>query len=529
MGIDKNSMMPRKTQIDPPSAESRRLAALHSYGLLDSKRETVFDHITEFAADICGTPIALISLVDATRQWFKSNHGLEHVTETPREISFCSHAIHQQGLMVVPDAQKDARFATNPLVTDDPSIRFYAGMPLTTPDGHSLGTLCVIDRVARDLAPFQRQALEKLAHLVVDLFELRSRSHSPNADQLLELLDGASDELYLFDVETLNLVFANETARRHLGYDRIALLGLKPDELYPQLDEASFRNLLAPLVTGERHDVVLDTVQANSDALQYPVRARFVLAEAGTFKAYMCFATAIGGNPASDSRGSSATLGSVALTPNPQPPISAPRASSLASPPPDGDRMDKGNARKAKILQMAEWVLVDEGYAGFSLRKVAKRAGVSIGNLQYYFPTRAQLLDGMMESLLGSCMSHYERHIVVIPNPQDRLMECATYLLSDSSQQGMFQILREMWALAVHDEDAAASVEEFTRSWQAMQSTMIREVNPDLSPERADALAAVAVAMLCGSFVSLSGANQTDGEQIRAEVMHALLQLPTLG
>lgn len=518
--------LPRKTQISSPNHESRRLAALHSYGLLDSKRETVFDHITQFAAEICGTPIALISLVDATRQWFKSNHGLDSVTETSREVSFCAHAIDEPGLMVIPDAQADDRFANNPLVTQDPNMRFYAGMPLTTADGYSLGTLCVIDREARKLSAIQRQTLEKLAHLVVDLFELRSRTHSPNTDQLLELLDGAKDELYLFDVETLKLIFANETARRHLGYDRIALLGLTPGELYPQLDEASFRNLLAPLVTGERHDVVLDTVQANSDASQYAVRARFVLAEAGTFKAYMCFSTAVGGSPANTSRSNAAT-GSVALRPKTQP--ATPRPSSLASPSADDDGLDKGSARKVKILQTAEWVLMDEGYAGFSLRKVAKRAGVSIGNLQYYFPTRAELLDGMMESLLGSCMSHYQRHIVVIPNPQDRLMECATYLLSDSSQQGMFQILREMWALAVHDEDAAASVAEFTRSWQAMQATMIRDVNPELSPERADALAAVAVAMLSGSFVTLSNAEQDESERIRAEVMHALMKLPTLG
>jgi PAS domain S-box-containing protein len=161
-----------------PANEAERLEALRRYRILDTPPEPAFDDLTRLAAQICGTPIALVSLVDANRQWFKSELGFqEHLSspthETEREISFCGHVITQPGMMVIPDALADERFVDNPLVTEDPHIRFYAGAPLVTPDGHSVGTLCVIDLVPRDLKPEQRQALEALSHLVVSQMELR--------------------------------------------------------------------------------------------------------------------------------------------------------------------------------------------------------------------------------------------------------------------------------------------------------------------------------------------------------------------
>jgi GAF domain-containing protein len=143
--------------------------------VLDTVPEELFDELTELAARICEAPIALISLVDEKRQWFKSRVGL-NVTETSRDISFCAHAINQPDLFIVPDAALDPRFADNPLVTTDPKIRFYAGAPLVTTDGYALGTLCIIDKVPRELRPDQKQALRILARHVVSQLELRRRS-----------------------------------------------------------------------------------------------------------------------------------------------------------------------------------------------------------------------------------------------------------------------------------------------------------------------------------------------------------------
>ncbi len=155
-----------------PSHEAGRLKALQQYEILDTAPEQAFDDLARVAAHICGTPIALISLVDMNRQWFKSKVGIE-VSETPRDIAFCSHAILQPDLFIVSDALADQRFATNPLVTTDPNIRFYAGAPLITPAGYALGTLCAIDYVPRQLKPEQQEALLALSRQVVAQLELR--------------------------------------------------------------------------------------------------------------------------------------------------------------------------------------------------------------------------------------------------------------------------------------------------------------------------------------------------------------------
>ena len=155
--------------------EKQRLKVLWQYSVLDTVPEEIFDDLTELAARICEAPIALITLVDEKRQWFKSKVGIS-IKETSRDVSFCAHAITQPELFIVADATKDERFAHNPLVTSDPKVRFYAGAPLVSPDGYALGTLCVIDKVPRELRPGQEQALRILARHVMSQLELRRRS-----------------------------------------------------------------------------------------------------------------------------------------------------------------------------------------------------------------------------------------------------------------------------------------------------------------------------------------------------------------
>lgn len=156
-----------------PENESERLRALSKYAILDTLPEQAYDDIVRCASIICDTPIALITLVDDVRQWFKARVGLE-TPETLREYAFCAHAIlNPNEVMVVKDADKDERFATNPLVTGEPNIRFYAGAPLLTPTGEALGTICVIDRVSRQLEPNQIEALQALSRQVVVQLELR--------------------------------------------------------------------------------------------------------------------------------------------------------------------------------------------------------------------------------------------------------------------------------------------------------------------------------------------------------------------
>src|SRR5256885_2434655 len=183
-----------------PANESERLAALRSYEILDTEPEKSFDDLTSLASHVCETPIALISLVDSHRQWFKSRVGLD-IDETARDISFCSHAIHQSDLFIVKDAAQDERFAQSELVTQEPKIRFYAAAPIYTSDGlHALGTICVLDRVPRELNATQEEALRALGRQVQAQLELRLSLNREKKLARIDPLTGVANRRAFYEV-----------------------------------------------------------------------------------------------------------------------------------------------------------------------------------------------------------------------------------------------------------------------------------------------------------------------------------------
>ena len=237
-----------------PKNEASRLATLHGLGILDTPCEDRFDRYTRIAARTFERPIALISLIDRRRQWFKSAVGVD-IDETPRETSFCGHAILGDGVFEVQNARLDPRFRDNPLVVGPPSIRFYAGAPLIAPNGHRLGTLCIIDRVPHQLSDDEKATLKNLADMVVGEMLKRVDAEVDRSDRVTHTIAGASffdaipDEhglsVLLFDIDDVMASHDDEHS------------GLSPAEIFSQLLHDYFPTALSIAHIGDYHFCVL--------------------------------------------------------------------------------------------------------------------------------------------------------------------------------------------------------------------------------------------------------------------------------
>lgn len=255
-------------------AELERLRALRSFGVLDTDPEEAFDDLTALAAHVCGTPMALVSLVDSDRQWFKSRLGLA-VCQTPREVSFCAHALSGDRALVVSDATLDPRFADNPLVTGEPGLRFYAGAPLVTGTGYVLGTLCVLDVVPRALSGLQVEHLTALARQVVSQLELRRQAEALASEvgaraaaqatlrESQRLLQGVLDHtdvvVYAKDLDGRYLL-ANQAHARLLDREDGGVLGCSDYDLFPALAADEFRRHDLQVAASGRREVFAEQV-----------------------------------------------------------------------------------------------------------------------------------------------------------------------------------------------------------------------------------------------------------------------------
>jgi PAS domain S-box-containing protein len=248
---------------------------LRESGWMNTPPETALDDLTLLAAHICATPIAMITLVDAERQWFKSRVGIA-VVETPRLVAFCAHTITQRDLFVVPDACADARFASNPLVTAEPHIRFYAGAPLITHDGHALGTICVIDHVPRELTPDQQLALRVLARHVATQCDLR---------RAIGELKAARDQLERDVAERTKQLSASETRLRTIIESEPECVKLlAADGTLLEMNPAGLEMLGAASVEQVRGQCVLNLISEEHRAAFAQLTARVFAGERGSLE-----------------------------------------------------------------------------------------------------------------------------------------------------------------------------------------------------------------------------------------------------
>lgn len=256
-----------------PDNEADRLADLYDYGILDTPAEKVFDEIAALAATICGTPYALISLIDRDRQWFKAGYGLDR-GETSRDQSICGHAILERELFEIPDTRADPRFFDNPLLNDILRVRFYGGTQLSSHRGNAIGTLCVLDSRPRQLSEGQRQALKQLGDVLMAILEYGRQGRVLN--WFGALVDNITEEIFIADPATLNYLYANAAAQKALGYTLEQLRSMTPMDVTQDRDRAAFEGLVGQL-RGGAPQVKFEATRRRSDGSLYTVEMRWQL------------------------------------------------------------------------------------------------------------------------------------------------------------------------------------------------------------------------------------------------------------
>ncbi|MDP1954758.1 MAG: PAS-domain containing protein [Polaromonas sp.] len=263
-----------------PEGEKRRLARLRLLAVMDSGPEPIFELLARLASTICGTPISLVSLLDDRRQWFKANVGLDGVSETARDLAFCAHAIEGAEVMEVPDALLDGRFQSNPLVTGEPGIRFYAGAPIIMPGGERLGTLCVIDREPRHLSSEQLHALSDLADVVAQALLLRERFHyfevAGHEDRFKVIAEASPLGIFHADLQG-NCTYTNPRWREIYGIPLNQSMGTAWREvIHPEDREALFSELRHSAQRGGSLRMEYRLRRSNGDVTHVRAQARSV-------------------------------------------------------------------------------------------------------------------------------------------------------------------------------------------------------------------------------------------------------------
>ena len=270
----------KRAQAADDANEAERLRVLDQYELLDTPEESLYDAFTQLAREVFGAKASMISLLDDRRQWFKSHVGLD-IKETSREVAFCNYPVASKTTFTVSDASSDARFAQNPVVTGDPHIRFYAGVPLTSPEGYAIGTLCVIDDKPKEATPKQLASLEALATAVMGVLETRRR--------FLALFDSTRIDLLTIDVDDQTIVFASRGAAARLGYTLRELLGMPVYDLIPSLRRQELTRAVSAMRDGQQ--VVREVDVLRGDGSSFPAELRLDLTREGAQDRILAVAT----------------------------------------------------------------------------------------------------------------------------------------------------------------------------------------------------------------------------------------------
>lgn len=471
--------MSQQEAMDPDLA---RLTKLHKLGVLDSSENEAIDQLVHEAVELCGVHIGLVTLIDESRQWFKSTVGLDGIWETPREIAFCNTCIETDAVLVVEDAHLDPRFSDNPLVTGDTNICFYAGAPLVLETGIRLGSLCLLDAAPNRINDAQRATLQEIASKIVDILRQKIRPVLP--DTTAEV-NGSSTPVIYAESSSLRIVWANQAASVDLNHSALLL------STYPLSSLITHSALMDSLDNLDKFAVILEV----EEKANWPDSWRKLTIEKATPGRYGFLKISVERDPANLS--------------------------------PTFDEPDPSNNVKAKaMLTCANRLLINDGIAEISMRKVADAANVGLGHLQYYFPNKKALQMAMLDCALENLREHHLLNIAPLANPRDRYMGIAQAILEPGMEQDMFLVVQEFWSLARQNPEIADKLRQRQVSSRLFVGRILMEAAPNLTIADADLRAAQALALLRGAAMHVEPWVQSSSPpDFRDHIYVQLLQL----